>query len=178
MALEVHLTDDRVVPDILLDGPFERFAAHVDPPYLRPWALILGTFNRAQLGAAGAGIALDFRRCRNHRPFRPDRDPSLGLERPEGVLHDSILEGVKRNDRHSTAGVEPAGRPSKKPIEPLELSIHPDADRLKRACGRIDPRVTLAWNRPANDIGKPPGRGDRRLGSRRQDCPCHAPRMS
>src|SRR5688572_4853165 len=47
MALEIDLADDRIVPNILLDGPFERFATHVDPPYLRrldlrPWALGLG----------------------------------------------------------------------------------------------------------------------------------------
>src|SRR5687768_12252615 len=31
MAFEIDLTDDRIVPDVLLDRPFERFA-HVDPP--------------------------------------------------------------------------------------------------------------------------------------------------
>ena len=70
MALEIDLADDRIVPNVLLDGPLERFAAHADPPSLRPsqalaWPLRL--LYRAQLGAAGAGIALDFRRGRNHR---------------------------------------------------------------------------------------------------------------
>src|SRR5688572_5537398 len=45
MALEIDLADDRIVPNILLDGPFERFATHVDPPVpapLGPCALGLG----------------------------------------------------------------------------------------------------------------------------------------
>src|SRR5688500_3733241 len=103
MTLEIDLTDDRIVPDVLLDRPLERFAAHVDPPCVKcqlssdkfqvgtyllvdTWDLHL--LHGPQLGAAGAGIALDFRRCRDDRSFGPDRYPSLRLQRAEGVLHD------------------------------------------------------------------------------------------
>src|SRR5687767_15045155 len=48
-------------------------------------------FDGTQLGAARADIAFNFRRRRYHRPFRPDRDVPVRLQRPEGVLHDAIL---------------------------------------------------------------------------------------
>ena len=49
-----------------------------------------------------------------------------------------------------------AGRPSEEPIEAFELAIHPDAERLERACRRIDPRVAAARNRAADDRREPP----------------------
>src|SRR5688572_17095487 len=130
-----------------------------------------------QLGTAGAGIALDFGRCRDHRSFGPDRDPPLGLQRAERVLHDPILERVERDHRHAAAVVETVHGPPEKAVEPFKFPVHPDADRLKRARRRIDPRIPLARNRPADHVREPARRGDRRLGSRRQNRPCHPPRV-
>ena len=40
MALEIDLADDRVVPNVLLDGPLERFAAHIWSLVLSAWSVL------------------------------------------------------------------------------------------------------------------------------------------
>ena len=49
---------------------------------------------------------------------------------------------------------------ARKRIEPFELLVHPDAQRLKCAGGRIDPGIATVRLRPPNDARQPAGRID------------------
>src|SRR5262245_46827646 len=99
---------------------------------------------RAQLRAARARISFDFPVARNDWLFRQQRDCRVGSarERSEGVLHDAIFERVKRDHREASAGAQAMDRLFEELVEPFELAVHPDPQRLKGARGRIDALVT------------------------------------
>ena len=171
LALEIDLTDDRIVPDVLLDGPFERFA-HVDPPCF-PGHLLARTCTRDSQRPSAWRCARGH--CSRFPPVTAPpvgfwsgwRDPPLGLQRAERVLHDPILERVERDHRERPPSSRRSTARFEKSVEPFKLPVHPDPEGLKRARRRIDPRVAVARNRPANDVREPACRGDRRLGARR-----------
>ena len=85
---------------------------------------------------------------------------SRRLQRPQRVLHDAVLERVERDHHQPSGWREPAGRVREKAVEPLELAIDPDADRLERPRRRVDARVALARDRPPHDVGQPARRLD------------------
>ena len=70
---------------------------------------------------------------------------------------------MKRDDDEPGAGAKtPRGR-LQKPVEAFELAVHPDAQGLKRARGRIDPRVAAPRDRPSHDRREPARRVDGRV---------------
>ena len=66
---------------------------------------------------------------------------------------------------------QPAGGRLEKAIEPFELAVHPDAQRLERARRRIDAHVAAARNGAPHDRRQPAGGLDRRLAPRLDDRP-------
>ena len=69
-----------------------------------------------------------------------------------------------------------AGGGLEKAIEPVELPVDPDPERLERARRRIDPHESAARNRASHDRREPPGGVDRRLTARVNDGARDAPR--
>ena len=61
-------------------------------------------------------------------------------------------------------------------IEPVELAVHPDAERLKRPRRRIDPRVAAPRNRAPHDRRELRRARDRRLAARLDERAGDAPR--
>ena len=91
-------------------------------------------------------------------------------ERAQRVLHDPVLERVKRDHDEPRAGAQPPRGRLEERVEPVELAVHPDAQRLERARRRIDPLIARAAGPPA--ARSPPAAPvvvDRRLAPRRDD---------
>ena len=76
---------------------------------------------------------------------------------------------MERDDDQPGARAQPPRGGLEKSIEPVELAIDPDAERLKRARRRIDARYPRVRNGAADDRGEPAGRVDRRLAPRVDD---------
>ena len=100
--------------------------------------------------AATSSVARHHRLLRQHakRAGRVGRQPS------HRVLDDAVLQRVKRDDRQPPARLEPVGRVRDEAIEPVELAVHPDAQRLKRARRRIDPLPAPRRHRAPHDRGQ------------------------
>ena len=103
MALAIDLPDDRVVADVFLDRVFECFGRHVARLSRRP-------LGRPQLRAPRARVPFDLGLRRHDRPLGPDRDRARRLQRAQRVLHDAILERVKRDHHQPPARREPRDR--------------------------------------------------------------------
>src|SRR5882672_12929304 len=67
---------------------------------------------------------------------------------------------MKGDDGEPGAGAEQARRGREKCVEVLELTVHPDTQRLKRSRRRIDTLVALARDGPPDDVRELPRRGD------------------
>ena len=103
---------------------------------------------------------------------------SLCCEGAERVLDDAVLERVKRDDDEPRALPQAPRRGLEKSIQPFELAVDPDSQRLKRARRRIDAhaRRSAPRNRAAHNRREPPRRLDGRLASRVDDGPGDPPR--
>src|SRR5262249_17833370 len=116
---------------------------------------------RAQLRTARARIADHFRVTGNDRLPGEDADRLFaGGQRPEHMFHNPVLERVKRDHGESCVGAEQARGGEEKCVKALQLPVHPDSQRLKRARRRIDSLVAPAGTRTAHDLRELPGRGD------------------
>jgi hypothetical protein len=93
------------------------------------------------------------------------------------VLHDPVLERVKRNHRQPGAGAQQPGGRDEKFVEAVELAVDPDPERLKSSRRRIDSLITLARNRAPHDLRQLPGRGDPSGTTRLDNAPGDAPRI-
>jgi hypothetical protein len=146
----VHLADDRVVADVFLDCVLEGFAS-VRQPFRGRGASRCARAGCARTsssrGTSGFFVSTCTRRSRC-------------CERAQRVLHDAILERVKRDHDQPRAGAQPARGRLENAIEPVELAVDPDAQRLERARRRIDPHVAALRDRAADDRGEPAGRVD------------------
>ena len=69
---------------------------------------------------------------------------------------------MKRDHDQPRARAQSAGRRLDEPIEPFELAVDPDPQRLKRARRRIDAHEAAARNGAPHDRGQLSGRVDRR----------------
>ena len=76
---------------------------------------------------------------------------------------------MKRDHHEARAGAQAPRRRLEESIQPLELAVHPDAQRLKRPRGRVDPGRAAARDRAAHDRCQATGRGDGRLAARVDD---------
>src|SRR5262245_35962368 len=85
---------------------------------------------------------------------------------------------MTRDHRHPPPVRQPPRRCAEEAVEPLELAVDPDANRLKRPRRRIDSRVPLARNRPPYDLGELPSRLDSNPLACGDDCPGDASRMT
>ncbi len=161
----VDFTDDRVVADVLLDGVLEVDRAHASLSIARSLAL------RAR-GLRASSSAAGNQRFAGQHPERL----AAGGERPERVLDDAVLERVKRDDGEPGARGQPAGRRDQKSVQPLELAVDPDPQRLKRPRRRIDPLVAAARDGAPHDLRELAGRRDRRQPPRLDDAARDPPR--
>ena len=99
-------------------------------------------------------------------------------ERPQRVLDDPILERVKRNRDQARARLQAPRHGLQKFVDVVELAVHPDAKRLKRARRRIDPREPVPRHRSSHNRGELSGRLERRRFARLHDAARDAPRES
>ena len=111
---------------------------------------------RAAWRCARAGCARSRRRRERSAASVSTRRAARPLrQRTKGVLDDAILERVERDDREArrrpAAG---AGRVARNCVEPLELAIDPDPQRLKRPRRRIDPLIAAPRHRAAHDAAR------------------------
>src|SRR5688572_7620898 len=110
-------------------------------------------FGHAELRAARPRVPLDLFLGRHDRLLgqHPHADVAGLLEGPERVLHDAVFERVKRDHDQTGAVPEPAHRRLEKPVETLELAVHPDAQRPKHPRRGVDARMAAPWNRTPHD---------------------------
>src|SRR5215510_12883403 len=74
---------------------------------------------------------------------------------------------MERDHHQTSTRPQPFRDASEKGIEPFELTIDPNPDRLKRPRRRVDPRIALARDRSPYHVRQP---------ARRLDAAC-APRL-
>src|SRR6185436_5271827 len=141
-----------------------------------PWLLPAGpgpscdTLRRAELGAPRAWVGRHFFVARHDRLLRQHLHEAVALlQRAQRVLDDAVFERVKGDHDQAPAGPQPAGGRFDEAVEPVELTVHPDAQRLKRARRRIDALVAAARQRAADDGGETAGGDDRRFVARLDD---------
>ena len=98
------------------------------------------------------GLRAHLRLAGHHRLLRQHGDARLACrQRPEGVLHDPILERVERDDHQPRPGAQPRRGRLQEAIELVQLAVHPDPQRLERPRGRIDPAAARARHGPPDD---------------------------
>ena len=174
VARVVDLADDLVVPDVLADRVIEGF--HHAPPAAAACAR----------RSAARSLAL---RARGLRPissspgttgrFVSTRTSAVGaLQGAEGVFHDPVLERVEADHDHAPAVAQPIDDAAQKRLEPVQLAVHPDAQRLERARGGIDPLPATARHGAADDLRQLAGRGDRLPAACGDDRARDPPRMA
>src|SRR5207247_4713476 len=88
---------------------------------------------------------------------------AASLEGAQRVLHDPVLEGVKGDHDQARARAQAARGRLEKTIEALELTVHPDPQRLERTCRGIDSRVATPRHGAPDDRREASGGVDRRL---------------
>ena len=142
----IDLADDRVVPDVLLDGVFD-VDAHAIFSTTRNFALRARGLRRISSSPGTTG-----------RRVTSDTAPAGGAL-AEPVLHDPVLERVERDHCQPAAGREDGDGAVQELLEPRQLVVHPDPERLKRSRRRIDPR-------PGPSAGGAPHRRRQRAGVR------------
>ena len=103
----VDLADDLVVPDVLANGVFEGAFVHRAPS--------LPNSNAARsLALRARGLRRHFLVGRDHRVLgqhlsrSPSRQPRCARQRAERVLHDAVLERVKRDHGQPPLGLQPS----------------------------------------------------------------------
>ena len=102
---------------------------------------------------------------------------SLRSRRAQRVLHDPILERMKRDDREPRAGAQPRDGGLEEAIEAVELAVDPDPERLKRPRRGIDAHVAARVESTRRTIdGERACRVDRRLAARLDQRAGDAPR--
>ena len=165
MPIAIDLADDRVVADVFLDCVFEGLGRHVrsacsDRVAARSFALRARGFRSisASLGTSG-------------RFVRIVMPPAVCSARSVCFTTRSSSEWNVITTRRPAGASRSAAR-VRNAVEPLELAVHPDADRLERPRRRIDPRVALARNRSPDDVRQ----AARRLDAPRPACLDDRPR--
>ena len=140
---------------------------------------------RAQPGAAGAGIAGQFRgtwagglgeqqfEARGLARGKAAWVVARGGGRAAGLLHekalhDAVFQGVERYDDQTPAWGEQRGTRFQRAGDFAELVVDADAQRLKAAGGGID-AVVRFWHHAANDAGQLRRGFNRRLRARRDN---------
>src|SRR5207244_4638385 len=81
------------------------------------------------------------------------RADALSCQSLKGALDDAVFEGVKGDHRDPGTALEDAHRVVDKPVEPDQLLVRRDAQRLKGERGRIDVARTRFLH-AANDAGE------------------------
>ena len=166
MTLAIDLADDRVVADVFLDRVFEGLGRHVrsacsDRVAARSFALRARGFRSISASVGTCG-----------RLVRMLIPPAACRARSVCFTTRSSSEWNVITTRRP-AGAEPAGRVREEPVEPVELAIHPDADRLERPRRRIDSRVALPRDRLPDDLRQTARRLDAPSATGLDDRPRH-----
>ena len=149
LVVDVQLVyDDGTGPRTLEAQPF----AYLAPGLTADYACRTGNVN------AGAGAATDVLFANGSAGNGAAR-----FESAQRVLHDPILERMKRDDDEPRARAQASHRGFDEPIESVELAVHPDAQGLKRARRGIDPMPAAARHAGSYQIGQLRRRSNCRL---------------